>query len=87
MTIEIIGLDHIYIAVFDLAVSENFYDPVMGIWVFARAQIKLGESNMFTNLIEFWSIQFAQQKRICSNITLLFRVCTTFVFRWQIEIR
>lgn len=42
MTIEIIGLDHIYIAVFDLAVSENFYDPVMEYLGFRKGTDQIG---------------------------------------------
>lgn len=36
MTIEIIGIDHIYIAVSDLSRSEKFYDRVMGIIGFRK---------------------------------------------------
>ena len=36
MTIEIIGLDHIYVAVSDLSRSEKFYDRVMGILGFRK---------------------------------------------------
>ena len=41
MNIEIIGIDHIYIAVSDIARSERFYDGVMGILGFRK--------NTFTN--------------------------------------
>ena len=36
MSIEIIGIDHIYIAVSDLARSERFYDGVMGVLGFRK---------------------------------------------------
>lgn len=29
MTVEIIGIDHVYLSVSDMAVSESFYDTVM----------------------------------------------------------
>ncbi len=41
MSIEIIGIDHIYVAVSDLGRSERFYDLVMGILGFRK--------NTFTN--------------------------------------
>ena len=41
MSIEIIGIDHVYIAVSDIARSERFYDRVMGILGFRK--------NTFTN--------------------------------------
>ena len=41
MNIETIGIDHIYLAVSDLARSEQFYDRVMGILGFRK--------NTFTN--------------------------------------
>jgi glyoxylase I family protein len=36
VSIEVIGIDHIYIAVSDLALSEKFYDLVMGILGFRK---------------------------------------------------
>jgi len=36
-SIEVIGIDHIYIAVSDLARSEEFYDRVMGILGFRKS--------------------------------------------------
>ena len=41
MSIEIIGIDHIYVGVSDIARSERFYDGVMGILGFRK--------NTFTN--------------------------------------
>jgi catechol 2,3-dioxygenase-like lactoylglutathione lyase family enzyme len=39
---EIIGIDHIYIAVSDLAVSETFYDRVMTILGFRKNSFEIG---------------------------------------------
>jgi glyoxylase I family protein len=39
---EIIGVDHIYIAVSDMARSEGFYDRVMGALGFRKNQFEIG---------------------------------------------
>jgi glyoxylase I family protein len=40
---EIIGIDHIYITVSDLARSEQFYDAVLGALGFRKNQFELGD--------------------------------------------
>ena len=39
---EIIGIDHLYISVTDLARSEKFYDVVMGVLNFRKGRFQLG---------------------------------------------
>lgn len=39
---EILGIDHIYIAVADMATSERFYDTVMGLLGFRKNEFALG---------------------------------------------
>ncbi len=39
---EIIGIDHLYIAVSDIARSERFYDAVMGAMAFRKNAFRLG---------------------------------------------
>ena len=39
---EIIGIDHLYISVTDLARSEKFYDVVMGVLKFRKGRFQLG---------------------------------------------
>jgi len=39
---EIIGIDHIYIAVSDLAASEKYYDAVMGVFGFRKNTFAIG---------------------------------------------
>jgi catechol 2,3-dioxygenase-like lactoylglutathione lyase family enzyme len=39
---EVIGIDHIYIAVSDMAVSEAFYDRVIGVLGFAKNSFEIG---------------------------------------------
>lgn len=36
MPVEVIGIDHIYLSVADLAVSEAFYDRLMGVLAFRK---------------------------------------------------
>jgi len=36
MSVEVIGIDHVYLAVRDLAASERFYDRVMGVLGFRK---------------------------------------------------
>ena len=42
MGVEVIGIDHIYLAVRDLSRSEAFYDPVMALLGFRNAAEPLG---------------------------------------------
>src|ERR1700722_12811907 len=39
---DVIGIDHIYIAVSDMARSEGFYDRVMGVLGFRKNQFEIG---------------------------------------------
>jgi len=43
MTVEVIGIDHIFVAVRDLRVSEEFYDRVMGVLGFRKGEATIGE--------------------------------------------
>jgi glyoxylase I family protein len=48
VTVEILGIDHIYLAVSDLDVSERFYDPVMELLRFRKTRGALeGEPHVF----------------------------------------
>jgi glyoxylase I family protein len=38
----VVGIDHIYIAVLDLARSEDFYDRVMTVLGFRRNEFEIG---------------------------------------------
>ena len=40
--VEVIGLDHLYLAVSDLARSETFYDTVLGILDFRKGDASIG---------------------------------------------
>ena len=42
MTVEVIGIDHIYITVSDLAVSETFYDKAMSLLGFIKSKGPIG---------------------------------------------
>lgn len=42
MTIEVDGLDHLYVTVSDLAVSERFYDGVMRLLGFRKGTLPIG---------------------------------------------
>ncbi|MCA1719308.1 MAG: VOC family protein, partial [Actinobacteria bacterium] len=38
MTVEVIGVDHIFVAVKDLGRSEEFYDRIMGVLGFRKGE-------------------------------------------------
>jgi catechol 2,3-dioxygenase-like lactoylglutathione lyase family enzyme len=40
--VEMIGIDHVFIAVRDLHVSEEFYDRVMGVLGFHKGEASIG---------------------------------------------
>ena len=42
MTVEVIGIDHVFVAVRDMGTSERFYDPVMSILGFRRGEGTIG---------------------------------------------
>lgn len=42
MTVEVIGMDHIYITIGDLERAAAFYDPVMGILGFRKGESRIG---------------------------------------------
>ena len=42
MPVEVIGIDHVYLAVRDLARSRAFYDGVMDVLSYARAESAIG---------------------------------------------
>ena len=42
MAVEVIGIDHVYVAVRSLAVSEPFYDRVMGLLGFRKRETPIG---------------------------------------------
>jgi catechol 2,3-dioxygenase-like lactoylglutathione lyase family enzyme len=42
MTLEVIGLDHLYLAVHDIARSQAFYDPVMQALGFKKGDFAIG---------------------------------------------
>ncbi|MBI3563527.1 MAG: VOC family protein [Gammaproteobacteria bacterium] len=42
---DIIGIDHLYVTVSDLARSEQFYDPLMAILGFRKSLFQLGGEN------------------------------------------
>lgn len=47
MPVEIIGIDHIYVSVADLAAAEAFYDKLMGVLGFRkRASLLAGEPHV-----------------------------------------
>lgn len=52
--IEVTGIDHIYIAVSDLAVSEQFYDLVLVHALgFRKNAFALGRGVLFSKFLEF----------------------------------
>jgi catechol 2,3-dioxygenase-like lactoylglutathione lyase family enzyme len=40
--VEVVGLDHVYLAVFDMARSEAFYDTVLGVLDFRKGDAPIG---------------------------------------------
>jgi glyoxylase I family protein len=42
MSVEVIGIDHVYLTVRDLGRSERFYDPVMAILGYRKIQSAIG---------------------------------------------
>ena len=42
MPVEVIGIDHVFFAVRDLRVSEEFYDRVMGVLGFRKGEASIG---------------------------------------------
>jgi glyoxylase I family protein len=42
MPVEVIGIDHVYVAVRDLGRSEGFYDRVMGVLGYRKIQSAIG---------------------------------------------
>ena len=42
MTVEVIGIDHVYVTVRDLRSSEEFYDRVMGVLGFRKRRGNIG---------------------------------------------
>jgi glyoxylase I family protein len=42
LTVEVIGIDHIFVAVRDLRSSEEFYDRVMGVLGFRKGEGIIG---------------------------------------------
>lgn len=42
MSVEVIGIDHIFVAVSDPGASEEFYDRVMGVLGFRKGEGKIG---------------------------------------------
>lgn len=51
---EIIGIDHIYLTVSDLSMSEKFYDVVMGILGFRKGQFQIDAEQH----IQYYNRQF-----------------------------
>jgi catechol 2,3-dioxygenase-like lactoylglutathione lyase family enzyme len=43
MTVEVIGIDHVFVAVRDLRVSEEFYDRVMDVLGFRKSEATISE--------------------------------------------
>ena len=48
MTVEVIGIDHVYVTVSDLRRSEEFYDRAMGVLGFRKGRSPIGETPMST---------------------------------------
>ncbi len=42
MAVEVIGIDHVFVAVRDLRSSEEFYDRVMGVFGFRKWEVPIG---------------------------------------------
>ena len=62
MSIEIIGIDHIYIAVFDLDRSERFYDRVMTVLGFRKNKfVNEGDEH-----IQYYNRRFGFVLRQCA---------------------
>jgi catechol 2,3-dioxygenase-like lactoylglutathione lyase family enzyme len=59
MTVEVIGVDHIFVSVGDLGRSEEFYDRVMAILGFHKGEGTIsGDPNLF-----YYNRQFAYSLR------------------------
>ncbi len=59
MTVEVIGVDHIFVSVGDLGRSEEFYDRVMAILGFRKGEGTIsGDPHLF-----YYSRQFAYSLR------------------------
>jgi catechol 2,3-dioxygenase-like lactoylglutathione lyase family enzyme len=59
MTVEVIGVDHIFVAVGNLGRSEEFYDPVMSILGFRKGEGTIGgDPHLF-----YYNRQFAYSLR------------------------
>ena len=54
MPVEVIGIDHVYLAVRDLARSEAFYDRVMTVLGYRKGQSTIGGDPH----VHFWNRQF-----------------------------
>ena len=48
MAVEVIGIDHVFVAVRDLEISGEFYDCVMGVLGFRKRATSLGETRTST---------------------------------------
>ena len=75
---EVIGIDHIYISVSDLARSEAFYDRVMPILGFRKNAFAIGGNAH----VQYFNRHFGYVLRPAKNTrtTRMRRDCITFVF-------
>jgi catechol 2,3-dioxygenase-like lactoylglutathione lyase family enzyme len=48
VTVEVIGIDHVFVAIRDLEISGEFYDRVMGVLGFRKRATPLGETHTST---------------------------------------
>lgn len=65
MSVEVIGIDHVYVTVRDLRRSEIFYDCVMGVLGFRKGWGKIGEEPH----LHYYNRQFGYSLRLAGEGT------------------